>query len=198
MWIARPAWKFIVRLCVGARVCMYRRMTTSCTWKQTAFLSLSFSSATEKIVSHTQLKKVLKIYLKFTAAHQFIHVYVIFLDKLTRFHRTTFFFGFRYYFSLFRIKKISIPFKPKRSMINFELYSSWVWLYIQQQATDCITQPVLFAYLKFLFTWIILFFVPAHVAAFFDEHFFFCECVCTLNLTAVFSAMINLSFFQGV
>lgn len=72
----------IYRVAVWVRcavLCCAKRLTTTCTWKQTcaranrAVLKPFFLVCDQtKIVSHTT-QKVLKIYLKFTAAHQFLH-----------------------------------------------------------------------------------------------------------------------------
>lgn len=171
----------IYRVAVWVRcavLCCAKRLTTTCTWKQTcaranrAVLKPFFLVCDQtKIVSHTT-QKVLKIYLKFTAAHQFLHA-------------RYFLFWYLMLFTSFSNEKKN-PFHSKRNSRWYIL--GWMcWqkrhgnIQQQQEATNCITQPY------FLHIW----------NSYLHELFSFSAGSCCRFFRGAFFSILNLSFFQG-
>lgn len=126
------------------------------------FLSLSFSSATKQRLCHTQHKKCLK-FIWSLPPHINFYMHVIF------------FFGIWCFLLLFRMKKKSISFKTKLSVVYFgmDVLAKKAWKHTTTTRRHQLhNTAVLFAYLKFLFTWIIFFFCRFMLPLFFGEHFF--------------------------
>lgn len=143
------------------------------------------SSAAKKILCHTytyeHTRKVLKIYLKFTAVHQFTVPVLFCKPTQTHIHARTilrFFWYSMVFSSVFfeENKTFHLVQNETQCCISIDGHDGMkkkAWKHITT-SHNCIAQPYTFCiYLKFLFTWNYIFCVPVHVSVLFSAKFFF-------------------------